>query len=636
MARRILAGLALAAALTAVIAFLFLRDEAAQTAREEDPGRAPASIETAQAPVEAAPQTSSSAGSRSALPTEAVEAIAPGLELFVRAVDGKPAASAELVIFRGEEVLETATTDAQGLARFPARTGGAELAVYASGHAVTRAPIELEAGRRNVTLPDGAILSGRVLVDGATPSVPIEIHLESFQISSAISALPKSVFAFLHPALQEHGDRTAITPLGNQFAITDANGTFAFHGLLSEVRARLTWTGPYAVEGVGPDEDLERLAASEFPAPRTDIELRLTAGIELALRVVDAAGAAAPAARVEITCIRQNAPGKQKSILLGAADAQGRFRGLIGGVAPTELEVRIRGAAKEGNVLHKLSCPPDMRGVFDVGDLALAPSRALYVHAQEADGTPIIGALGLPLPSGVHQKARSNADGNFVLAVEPGDLRFQARALGFESKLVDVPPDASSIVVTLTRACLLEFTIPDYPGVDRRFLSVRVQGEPPILIDEARGSVPSLQSPPTGRREQQGAGLASYATSTDQDGRWRIAGLVPGIPLHAELTTPTGGVLARADIAPLARAERRTVALVVDRLPKSLRVHVQAPDRRPVIAALVCVKEPSDGAESTGTTDYSGSCTISQIYSERFTVRVDAEGFPTAYEYGLQ
>jgi hypothetical protein len=164
-------------------------------ARTENPSLvAPTAIEEPQARSERELQTLKPTAGDSAL------------EVLVVSADNVPVAGARFVVFRGEEILADKTCDEQGSARLSAATGSADVAVFAAGWPLTRSTIELNAGQQRVILPEGAVLGGWVLVEGATPSEAIELQFEASRIAPDAAGMPRAVNALLLPMLFEHGN----------------------------------------------------------------------------------------------------------------------------------------------------------------------------------------------------------------------------------------------------------------------------------------------------------------------------------------------------------------------------------------------------------------------------------------------
>ncbi len=627
MSRSVLAALALVIAVATLIAFVFLRAERVRLA-EMQSSVARAEAMDAQAlermRKEVAQIPSAAVDSRSEPEAQPAPLANKSLELLVISSDGVPVAAARLAIFSAETLLASGVTDERGLAVFAAAEGSAQVAVFAPGWAVACATIELEAGRHNVTLADGAILGGWVLVDGALPTEPIEIQFETTKPSKGMASIPKSVLEWLRPALMAHH---------SQFAISDAKGAFAIRGLAADAAGEISWAGAFVLEKAAEGESDWETTTLEVPALRPDLELRLSLGVELRLRVVDAAGQAVPSATVNIESVRASARGYSQSMFRDTADEAGRYRRPLGRTPPTELNLGIARRDGSGETKHHLVSSPGTRGAWDVGDLALVATRAVTMHIQDGDGAPIKGALTTPLPSSASSKARSDVNGDVFLEMGPDDDKCMAQALGYESAIVAVPLDAIKATATLTRACLLEFTLPAGDEIDLRPLHLTVLGDPPIFMDDGRASK-LLQAGGSTSRDMQDQGTASYGTSA-VNSRWSVAGLKPGIALRAELTAGNGPVLSQVDVAPLARGEHRSIELVMNRRPKSLRVHVLDPERRPLPAAQVRLSDALRRSTTAWRADPSGTCVLESLYADRLTLTIVADDFPPKTLYGV-
>ncbi len=627
MSRSVLAALALVIAIATLIAFVFLRAERVRLAEmQSSVARAEAMDaqalermrkEVAQIPLAAV-------DSRSEPEAQPAPLANKSLELLVISSDGAPVAAARLAVFRADTLLASGVTDEQGLAVFAAAKGSAQVAVFAPGWAVACAAIELEAGRHNVTLADGAILGGWVLVDGALPTEPIEIQFETTKPSKGMASIPKSVLEWLRPALMAHH---------SQFAISDAKGAFAIRGLAADAAGEISWAGAFVLEKAKEGESDWETTTLEVPALRPDLELRLSLGVELRLRVVDAAGQAVAFGTVNIETVRASGRGYSHSVFRETADEAGRYRRPLGRTPPTELILRLARRDGSAETVHHVVGPAGMRGVWDLGDLALEATRAVNLHFQDGDGVPVEGAVCVLLPSEVNSKTRSDANGDLLVAIGRDDEKIRAAALGYENTTVDVPHDVTRVTATLTRACLLEFTLAAGQNVNLHRLILIVRGDPPIFIDDGDSSR-VMQAGGATSRTVEAAGTTSYGTDIAR-GRWSVSGLKPGIALRAELTAGNGPLLSQVDVAPLARGEHRSIELVMNRQPKSLRVHVLDPERRPLPAAQVRLSDALRGSTTAWRADPSGTCVLEDLYADQLTLTIVADDFPPKMLYGI-
>src|SRR5690349_8278126 len=160
-----------------------------------------------------------------------VEADREHIRVHVVDPDGTPVAGAELAVFRGESVLESATTDAGGVAHLKAGEGPALYALLAPGWALERGELDLAAPERTLVLADRFSIAGVAVVDGAPPKRRMELALDA-----GIPALPTEVFNALGGAR-----RGRLSML----ARTAADGTFAFRGLSRDESGTLHWEEPY-------------------------------------------------------------------------------------------------------------------------------------------------------------------------------------------------------------------------------------------------------------------------------------------------------------------------------------------------------------------------------------------------------
>jgi hypothetical protein len=343
------------------------------------------------------------------------------------------------------------------------------------------------------------------------------------------------------------------------------------------------------------------------------------------MSVVDPTGAIVPGAKIDLESLLRTARGQSTSMFHGAADEQGEFRHALGQTAPTTLMVRVARPDDSAARTHALVLPPGLHGIWNAGELALLATRRLELRVQATDLSPIAAAQATPQPSQALSNARSDPQGRLEVSLGVDDDRLLVKALGYQSETLAVPADATALVAVLAKICLLEFQIADDDATDRNQLKLRVFGEPPIFSDDLPGAAPVLQVSGNTSRMKEPQGTASYAIGPDrEDGRWKIAGLLPGIVLQAELSSPGGPVLAALDIAPLAPQEHRLVTLRLDRSPQLLRLRVLDPEQRPLPAAQVRLEDPVGRSARGARTDAEGRCEFNSLFGDQYTLTITA------------
>jgi hypothetical protein len=613
--RWMLVALALAIVFATAIAFKFLEAERAVEAE----AAAQRAAEQVQPSAEAKLEQPAVAPQAAAVESGAQRVEVAGRTLTIHVVDpsGTPAVDAKLALFRAEELLQLAATDAQGSARFNAGEGMAEYALFAPGWALTRGEIDLAAGERTLTLVEGEVIAGSVLVDGAFPDPPIELDFDAADRSNGLGALPKSVGVALRAA---RGD------VDGMIARTQANGAFEFRGLPPASAGTIRWKGPYFIED---EAGRRRGNFVAVPAPRRDLLLRLTAGFELRLRVVDAAGTPVAGAPVTLYTSSSGPDVKNSGRMSQTADSEGRYTISMSLTENTTISIDVDVALVGGAGVRKYPAvlPAKPRGVIDLGDLATDAAHQLSVRVRDETEKAVEGAIVGPLPWHLQPTGRTDAAGLIQLRLGANDREIAATAIGFLAARVPVPTNASELTVTLTKATMLEFEIVPASEVKRE-LSVVLVGPATMFIgqdDDGPGT------PQGGGRYSMdwGGDTTKCAVNPDKDGHWRIMGLVTNESMHAALRGADGPDLWAGEIAPLTAGEHRVVEMRLDAEGKSLRVRVLGPDGKPQPHASVFVGDGHNGVQRHGlAVDELGEVELQSLFGDRCTLEARAPEFP--------
>ncbi len=243
-------------------------------------------------------------------------------------------------------------------------------------------------------------------------------------------------------------------PVAGAVVFTDASEPFGRDAIRSGPDGRFT------VPGLDPDDEVRvwvrqadrvnvpQVAKVNAPEPLT-IRLSEAAGMRLAGRVVDAAGAAVPGAAVEVQSLRRNA-GRRSRMWTGGrqelltADADGRFRSSNLWVGDSyKLQVSADGFASAEVEVRDGQPVPDVRLTRVTGSV-----RGMVVGL---DGKPVAGAT--VFSKGDTDKtleASSAADGTFTLTGyrdAPGFV--QARKAGYRLGLLPADPNGPPVTLVL-------------------------------------------------------------------------------------------------------------------------------------------------------------------------------------------
>ncbi len=547
--------------------------------------------------------------------TQRSEVDAQQLEMQVLDAANSPVAGAYVVLFRENALLDQASTNAQGFARFAPREGKAEYALAPKGWSVLRGEVELSAGRHAFNLPQGASVAGSLSIDGAAPLEPLELTWIPGPQKRAEQPLPESVTN----ALQDQ----ALAPLRAR-TTTDAGGAFAFLDLPPDAAGSIHWSGPFLIEGARSESDGRRLTVS---TPRPDVRLRLVSGLQLCLRVVDPAGAALASASVLLKRETKTENSSNSSTMSSNGGPDGRLERLFSPELFDKLTVSVSAADGSGTNHFEFVPPRALRGIWDLGDLAVRGTRQVSVLVQDTDGRPIAGAQAMPWPAPMTRSSdRSDAAGLTQVKVGLEDVEIAVQAFEYISARIAAPAGVSELTATLVGACVLEFEVPGLEGGDHG-LVVEVRGASPLFVDEQDEGPDTLKSVGEGWGSSSDEKTTTFETDPEKSGRWRISGLLPNQPLFAALRN--GSIkLTEIEIAPLSQGEHRKVELPVAREGRPLRVRVLSPAGNPLALAMVYVFEPGRSTNFSGRkVDENGEIEVNSIYGDRCSVLATSEGF---------
>ena len=195
-------------ALIGLVAFSTLQCQARQRAvraevdarREEKAARTLETPEVRKQLVEPKPAPLETAPAPTTPDSQRTEVDAKLLEILVQDETSTPVPEATIVLFLGEDVLARETTDTNGLAKFTAREDAGEYAIAVTGWAFARGEVDFTAGRKTVTLAEGADVAGTVLVDAAAPNPPMQLSWEPANRKTRVPELPLAVDMALNEA----------------------------------------------------------------------------------------------------------------------------------------------------------------------------------------------------------------------------------------------------------------------------------------------------------------------------------------------------------------------------------------------------------------------------------------------------
>ncbi|HTF88450.1 MAG TPA: carboxypeptidase-like regulatory domain-containing protein [Planctomycetota bacterium] len=525
------------------------------------------------------------------------------LEVLVLDPSGAPVPGAEVILYRSTGWLKQCATDDNGIAEFAPHKDGGNYLIAAPQWNYLSGEIDMSAGRRSVSLTEGAMVGGRVLVDGRPPPESVELFWQSNSLNAAINKLPRHVARALRQARGVH------VPISTR---SEADGAFRFRGLATEAHGTIRWGGPYYPEGSGKDVPQQHAVNG----PSSDIELRWTLGVELRFRVVSPAGAPIPGAFASL----RREPLADKRLVV---DTEGRCAFAFLPRAAEKLSLDVGDQIRVATRTYDFELPPDLRGVWDVGDLATGGSRKVVVFVKDTEGVPIPFAE-VQAQTRWERAASDTADsaGRAELAFSQAAGEAAVAAFGYESVRVPIPCDALEVVASLPAACMLELKLRD-EFRSPWSLHLTLMTTTPLFVDKDQVSNLRREWPRT-TRHRSGPAISSVELTESRNNAWRVAGLVPGKPMQAQLRL-AGRVLSTTEIAPMQQGERRAVALHLDAPGTPLNVRVLSPDGVPLARSRVFLD--SAGNKSV-VSNASGVAEIGYVRADRCLLRLLADGFP--------
>ncbi|MEO6711544.1 MAG: hypothetical protein ABIP42_18320, partial [Planctomycetota bacterium] len=497
--------------------------------------------------------------------------------LTIHVVDpaGLPVSGARLALFQDIQLLRSGTSAEDGVVQFEAGDGKASYVLIVKGWVPLRGELDTSPGERTLTLPEGELISGRVFVDGTVPSLPVELYFSGIDPLRRAPTLAPEVARVV---------RASFSGGLQMQAITQADGSFAFHGVSERVRGRISWPEAYSLEGHGIERQERGIALEK---PEHELILRLESRLRLHVRVVDPAGVPVPDALVRATGLGASKSGAQLPSDGFYCDSEGHCRLLLpAGVNPrVRVEVALRGGGAARS--HVIDVSSSQNGFFDAGDLAVDAAHAVDVIVRDEAGNPLAGVAVAPTIASVPRARRTNELGRLVCSLTAAERELCFSAVGFQSVCLPVPAQDSEFAATLTRAPLLEFVLPvDVAG--KQEFSLLLSGPTPLFIGQSEDDLGAEQTCRISITTSSQASTACVVPAS-KDAHWRIFGLTPNQVVHAVLRSHVGQKMSEIDVALQAGTEHRIVELPLQCTARSLVVRVVDPRGIPIERASVVV-----------------------------------------------
>ncbi|GJM22938.1 MAG: hypothetical protein DHS20C15_28530 [Planctomycetota bacterium] len=345
------------------------------------------------------------------------------LAIRVEHAHGVPATGARVGLYTPEPLRYVAegVLDERGAWSHAGFDGTGVLFVVGVTPRAVRFDLDIARGEHVFTLPEGAVISGRVLVDGAAPTAPFPLAFSQGSDQRWGDSLRFSEFFGADRALEPVAMRGALTSVAGDSNTrgfyTDASGAFVISALTPGTD---TWLwGPWGWQ-------LNRSSSSPMPtsAPATDLLLEFTGPESLICgRVIDASGVPQADLPVRVTeiyesrrWVRDDAAAPWRVVSEAnpdpryevRTDASGRFCLLMHnygdtGFAPSpELDpaaatdrfgLEVVAARSDGLRAREHFEGLELSRSHDLGDLVLRESEQYLVRVIDELDQPVAGAL---------------------------------------------------------------------------------------------------------------------------------------------------------------------------------------------------------------------------------------------------
>lgn len=427
----------------------------AEASGREDGARARAAARAPDAPADAASD-----------PAEP----APRLRLRLVREDGGPVAGGTLVLHDGSRLSGLLPIPSEEPLLLEASPSERRVVALLPGRAPQTVVLPSGGGDRDLALPSGAVVAGRVLLEGRAPGepVPLEVWIDR----PALPQIVVDVAGAGRPDLRrlQHVVETT-TALDGSFRVEGFDA-----GATGSVSPPFGWT-PRA-------ED-----AGRFAAPRTDLTIDCSRRARIRGRLVRG-GSGAPVGRADVV-LSFSADGASASTRQ-AADAQGRFTVYVTWPRPPEradFEV-----VEDGVPSHRAEIEGPFDRDRDLGDVVLPDpwERAASLRVLGAAGDPVERAVAVFASGSDWTSERSGPDGLLRVPATAAESRVVVTAPGHG--FTETTVAAGEATVFLPRGAALNVRVvgtcnaPE--GTIVRIAGANATAEPPDRVLEVlRGAV---------------------------------------------------------------------------------------------------------------------------------------------------
>lgn len=564
-------------------------------------------------------------------PAAAVPAVSPGAgagrvalarTALLRFQDESGAAvpHARFALRQGGALLAEGQASVGGEAEVAAAEGAAWILVTAPGHAPHAAMLGLEPGPHDIVLPAGAVVAGRVLVDGAPPAEPVTLTL-----TSDVPLLPPN------PEFDEaasFGEEDEEEPAGWLELATGPGGLFRLAGL------PMVWKGTLAVyrEDLASEAELGwdwMYWSLQLSEPRDDILVRLRSVPVLRGRLLAADGKPLQGT-LEVGVVRESG-----SLDYGeTVGSDGRFTVALRARKPPMTMLSLCFQPEGMPAYSREWAAAELPADYDLGDIFYPAFRRIAIRAVEPHGLPVAGATA-SADAGVTWSEATGADGTGALWGPTTDFVLLARADGRLEGEAQVPPGVEgpvTVVLPPANQLLLHVIEPD--GTPARDVTVTIQARRPLFAGD-----PSTRAALTRVRSGGGVGYMSSPGSEeitmepDSEGRLAITGLQEGSSLLVKVLSRADRVVLHEEtllpMPPAGLVERQIVVAVEGATRWQINGRLVGPDGEPVGQAVIHPGKPGgqSGRVSIAVSDEDGRFSMTCPDAEPLDLVVQADEY---------
>jgi hypothetical protein len=483
--------------------------------------------------------------------TQRTAVVAPRLRIVE--FDGTPNAGQRVTIVSPPGAGEPLRTDEDGWVDLVA-TGTHELLVERASAMAYRTSLQVVPGDQTLELPEGALLEGRVVVDGEAPRRPLELD--------AI-------------ADDSGGERALVR--------TDDGGGFHVHGLDAGTGCTVVMPPGHARAGLREYATSDERVRFHFPRPERGLVLEVERLPSIAGRLVEADGVTPTAGAGDCSFEWRNGTDMLSGFRAGE---DGRFEIFVDEPwRAVELEYwGSPGQHGKASASFRIEAVPD----GELGDLRLVSGRDLLLRVRDREGLPIAGARTDLETAPTDERGETRIPGSTSGVIQVG-------ACGYRVERVDLVGASDVVEVELARVAglLVEVRARGGEPVVNATVELPGDGNAESLFESDRDPASFLSPGREGQMLARNARTFYANGATDERGQLRFDALRPGRAIDLRVIArggrdvPRGLVLHEQSLPPLAPEELRRVAIQLDEALVVVRGCVLDAQGRPIAHATI-------------------------------------------------